>query len=159
MGPRLRGRPPRIDGTLPWRAVPMTKIERETAERFAERYRVGPAEVSRRVELAVIGGDWGANGYTTMAQAGLLGRELRLRPGVRLLDLGAGRGWPGLHLAASTGCQVVLSDVPIEGLQAAAARARHETLAARPGLVAASARTLPFTATVFDAIVHTDVLC
>src|SRR5262249_61849481 len=94
MGPRLRGRPPRIDGTLPWRAVPMTKIERETAERFAERYRVGPAEVSRRVELAVIGGDWGANGDTTMAQAGLLGRELRLPPGARLPDRGARRRRP-----------------------------------------------------------------
>ena len=137
----------------------MTKIERETAERFAQRYRVGPAEVSRRVELAVIGGDWGANGYTTMAQADQLGRELRLGPGARLLDLGAGCGWPGLYLAASTGCQVVLSDVPIEGLQAASARVRREGLTARPGLVAASARTMPFAPAVFDAIVHTDVLC
>jgi len=137
----------------------MTKIERETAERFAERYRVGPAEVSRRVELAVIGGDWGANGYTTMAQADRLGRELRLGPGARLLDLGAGCGWPGLYLAASTGCQVVLSDVPIEGLRAATARVRREALMARPGLVAASARTMPFAPAVFDAIVHTDVLC
>jgi len=137
----------------------MTKIEQETAKRFAERYRVGPAEVSRRVELAVIGGDWGANGYTTMAQADQLGRELRLGPGARLLDLGAGCGWPGLYLAASTGCQVVLSDVPIEGLQAASARVRREGLTARPGLVAASARTMPFAPAVFDAIVHTDVLC
>ena len=110
----------------------MTKAERQTAERFAERYRVAPAEVSRRVELAVIGGDWGANGYTTAAQADLLGHQLGSAPGVRLLDLGAGRGWPGLYLAASTGCQVVLSDVPIEGLQAAAARARQETLASHP---------------------------
>lgn len=70
----------------------MTRADRETFEHFAERYRVAPAEVSRRVELAVIGGDWGANGYTTTAQAGLLARELGLRPGVRLLDLGAGRG-------------------------------------------------------------------
>jgi ubiquinone/menaquinone biosynthesis C-methylase UbiE len=137
----------------------MSKLERETAERFAERYRVAPAEVSRRVELAVIGGDWGANGYTTKAQADLLGRELGLRPGVRLLDLGAGRGWPGLYLAASTGCQVALSDMPIEGLQAAAARARRETLASRAATVAASARALPFAPAAFDAIVHTDVLC
>jgi len=137
----------------------MTKIERETAERFAERYRVGPAEVSRRVELAVIGGDWGANGYTTMAQADRLGRELRLGPGARLLDLGAGCGWPGLYLAASTGCQVVLSDVPIEGVRAATALVRREALMARPGLVAASAHTMPFAPAVFDAIVHTDVLC
>lgn len=137
----------------------MTKTERQTAERFAERYRVAPAEVFRRVELAVIGGDWGANGYTTRAQADLLGRELGLRPGVRLLDLGAGRGWPGLYLAAATGCQVVLSDVPIEALQGAAARARRESLAGRAAPVAASARALPFRPAAFDAIVHTDVLC
>ena len=137
----------------------MTKTERETAARFAERYRVAPAEVSRRVELAVIGGDWGANGYTTKAQADLLGRELGLGPGVRLLDLGAGRGWPGLYLAAATGCQVVLADVPTVGLRAAAARARRETLTARAAPVAASARALPFAPAVFDAIVHTDVLC
>jgi hypothetical protein len=73
----------------------MTKAERETAEHFAERDRVGIAEVSRRVERAVIGGDWGANGYTTMAQADVLARELGLGPGARLLDLGAGPGSPG----------------------------------------------------------------
>jgi len=137
----------------------VTRTERAAAERFAERYRVAPAEVSRRVELAVIGGDWGANGYTTKAQADLLGRELGLGPGVRLLDLGAGRGWPGLYLAAATGCQVVLSDVPIEALRAAAARARQERLLGRAAPVAASARAQPFGPAVFDAIVHADVLC
>jgi cyclopropane fatty-acyl-phospholipid synthase-like methyltransferase len=137
----------------------MTKAERETAEHFAERYRVAPAEVSRRVELAVIGGDWGANGYTTMAQADVLARELGLGPGARLLDLGAGRGWPGLYLAAATRCQVVLADMPIEGLQAAAARARREKLADRAAPVAASARALPLAPAGFDAIVHADVLC
>ena len=146
----------------------MTMGERETAEHFAERYRVAPAEVSRRIELAVIGGDWGANGYTTMAQAGLLAHELGLRPSARLLDLGAGRGWPGLYLAAATGCRVVLADRPIEGLRGAAARARRETLAARArretlaaraAPVVASARALPFPPATFDAIVHTDVLC
>lgn len=137
----------------------MTKTEHETRKRFAERYRVVLADVSRRIELAVIGGDWGANGDTTMAQAGLLGRELGLRPGMRLVDLGAGRGWPGLYLAAGTGCQVVLADVPIEGLRSAAARAEHEALAARALAVGASARRPPFTTAAFDAIVHTDVLC
>jgi 2-polyprenyl-3-methyl-5-hydroxy-6-metoxy-1,4-benzoquinol methylase len=136
----------------------MASTEHETLEHFAVRYRVPYAEVSRRIELAVIGGDWGANGYTTMAQARLLGRELGLRPGVRLLDLGAGRGWPGLYLAASTGCQVVLADVPIEGLRSAAARAESEALTARAAAVVANGRRPPFTAA-FDAIVHTDVLC
>src|SRR5262245_38368151 len=129
----------------------MTRAERETIEHFAERYRVAPAEVSRRIELAVIGGDWGANGYTTMAQADMLARELGLRPGDRLLDLGAGRGWPGLYLGATTGCQVVLADVPIEGLLVAAARAQRESLAAGAASVAASARGLPFRPAAFDA--------
>jgi SAM-dependent methyltransferase len=137
----------------------VTRTEQETTRLFAERYRVPPAEVSRRVELAVIGADWGVNGYTTAAQADLLGRELGLRPGTRLLDLGAGRGWPGLYLAATTGCQLVLSDVPIEALQAAAARARSERLSGRATPMAASARALPFARAAFDAVVHTDVLC
>jgi hypothetical protein len=137
----------------------MTKADRETAQHFAQRYRVAPAEVSRQIELAVIGGDWGANGYTTKAQAGILANTLGLRPGMRLLDLGAGRGWPGLYLAAATGCHAVLADVPIEGLQKAAARAQRETLTARTAPVAASARALPFAPAAFDAIVHTDVLC
>src|SRR5262249_30549620 len=133
--------------------------EQQTAGRFAERYRIAPAEVSRRVELEVIGGDWGANGYTTMAQADLLACELNLCPGTLLLDLGAGRGWPGLYLAASTGCGVVLAAVPVEALPLAAGRVRAENLAGRAAPVAASARSLPFAPESFDAIVHTDVLC
>lgn len=137
----------------------MMMFDREMAEHFAQRYRVGPDEASRRMELAVIGGDWGANGYTTVAQADLLGRELGLRPGMRLLDIGAGRGWPGLYLADATGCQVVLTDVPVEGLRTAADRGGREELTSRAAPVAASARALPFAPASFDAVVHTDVLC
>jgi cyclopropane fatty-acyl-phospholipid synthase-like methyltransferase len=116
-------------------------------------------EAAQRVERLVIGGDYGADGYTTVAQADELARRLELAPGVRLLDLGSGRGWPGLYLAKSTGCHVVLTDVPIEGLQVAAARAAAEGLNGRCAVVAASARDLPFAAGTFDAVVHTDVLC
>ena len=89
--------------------------DRDTIERFTERYRVSASEATRRIERAVIGGDWGANGYTTMTQADRLRLELDLGPESSLLDLGAGRGWPGLYLASVTGCRVVLADVPIEG--------------------------------------------
>jgi cyclopropane fatty-acyl-phospholipid synthase-like methyltransferase len=107
----------------------------------------------------VIGGDWGANGYTTMAQADLLGDTLGLASGVRLLDLGAGRGWPGLYLAVRSGCDLVLSDVPFEGLRLALARAAAERANGRAAAVASSARALPFRPGTFDAVVHTDVLC
>jgi len=138
---------------------PPPRNEREITERFAERYRAAEAGVTREIELAVIGGDWGANGYTTVAQADQLARFLGLGPGVRVLDLGAGRGWPGLYLAASTGCTAVLADVPVAGLVSAMARAAREQLSGRAVAAAASARRLPFRPAVFDAIVHTDVLC
>ena len=126
---------------------------------FQQRYRNTPSPLVRRIEQRVIGGDWGANGYTTMAQADTLATGLGLSAGDRLLDLGTGRGWPGLYLAARTGCRVVLADLPLEGLRVAADRAAAEGLAARVGVVAAAASGLPFRAGSFDAVIHTDVLC
>ena len=76
---------------------------------FQERYRNTPSLLTRQIEQRVIGGDWGANGFTTMVQADTLARELHLSAADRLLDLGSRRGWPGLYLAARTGCRVVLT--------------------------------------------------
>lgn len=134
-----------------------TADENEALIQFRERYAAGPTEATRAVERAVIGDDWGANGYTTRAEADRLGRLLELRPGRRLLDVGSGRGWPGLYLAGVTGSDVVLADLPIEGLRLARERAEHEGL--RPAAVVASASALPFRPASFHAIVHTDVLC
>lgn len=133
--------------------------EREAKDRFSNRYREERGDVVRAIEQTVIGGDWGANGYTTIAQADELATLLDLRRGSMLLDIGAGRGWPGLYLAAATGCSVVLTDVPLEGLTVARGRARREGLDERAWCVNASARNLPFRADSFDAVVHTDVLC
>jgi ubiquinone/menaquinone biosynthesis C-methylase UbiE len=116
-------------------------------------------QLAAKVERLVIGSDFGADGYTTVEQADELARRLELHPGLRLLDLGCGSGWPGLYLAMRTGCQVVLSDVPLDGLRRANARAVRERLGARCPVVAASGPHLPFAGESFDAIVHTDVLC
>jgi SAM-dependent methyltransferase len=126
---------------------------------FQERYRNTPSLLARQIEQRVIGGDWGANGFTTMAQADTLARELHLSAADHLLDLGSGRGWPRLYLAARTGCRVVLTDLPLEGLRVAANRAASEALLARTGVLASAASGLPFRAGSFDAVIHTDVLC
>jgi SAM-dependent methyltransferase len=126
---------------------------------FQQRYGNRPSPTARRIEQRVIGGDWGANGFTTMAQADTLASGLGLSTRDRLLDLGSGRGWPGLYLAARTGCRVVLTDLPLEGLRVAADRAAAEGLSARTGVVVAAASGLPFRAASFDAVIHTDVLC
>jgi cyclopropane fatty-acyl-phospholipid synthase-like methyltransferase len=94
-----------------------------------------------------------------MVQADQLAAGLELSASDRLLDIGTGRGWPGLYLAARTGCRVVLADLPLDGLRVAAARAQAEGLVARASVLAAAASRLPFRAGIFDAIIHTDVLC
>ena len=135
--------------------------ERRTLERFRQRYgphALGPAATA--VERAGIGGNVGSNGYTTIAQVERLADLLHLRPGVRLLDLGCGRGYPGLYLARLSGCAVVGSDLPLDSLTTARTSAEaSRRLARRSSFIAASAVHLPFVPRSFDAIVHTDVLC
>ena len=53
--------------------------EQDARDRFADRYREERVDVVREIEQRVIGGDWGANGYTTIAQADDLADRLRLR--------------------------------------------------------------------------------
>ncbi len=136
-----------------------SKDEREASALFAERYGRAGSDATRDLELRVIGSDFGANGYTTREQADLLAERLELRAAHRLLDVGAGRGWPGLYLAKTTGCGVVVTDLPMEAMRTATLRAASEGLSARAHAVVASARRLPLGTATFDAIVHTDVLC
>ena len=133
--------------------------ERAVREDFGAYYDAHHGDVYAAMEEAVIGGDWGANGYTTMTEADELGRALALRPGVRLLDVGAGHGWPGLYLASATGCDVVATDVPIEGLRAGRGRVQELPMLGTAQFVVASANAPPFGRGSFDAVVHTDVFC
>jgi predicted O-methyltransferase YrrM len=135
-----------------------SKDERRAREDFSARYSVGPSSVLDAIESRVIGDAWGANGFTTVAQADLLGVHMGLTEEKRLLDIGTGRGWPGLYLAQQTGCEVVLTDLPIEGLRIAVRRGAQEEVRCLGGAVS-SARYLPFRPASFDALVHTDVLC
>jgi 2-polyprenyl-3-methyl-5-hydroxy-6-metoxy-1,4-benzoquinol methylase len=137
-----------------------TTEEQRTIERFRERYGHDPGRADRAVERAAIGGNVGANGYTTLAEADRLARLLRLRPGVRLLDVGCGRGYPSVYLARTSGCTVVGSDLPLASLRTARERAAaSRRLARRTAFTAASAVHLPFRSETFDAIVHADMLC
>ncbi len=137
-----------------------TSIEREATalKQFGDRYDTWSGEVSRLIDLETRGADVGANGYTTMAQADDLANVLRLGPGVRLLDIGAGRGWPSLYLAKKTRCDVVLTDIPPATVREAAQRANERPLSERCWFAVASADRLPFRPASFDAIVHADTL-
>jgi SAM-dependent methyltransferase len=136
-----------------------SKDEKQTRADFSDRYRLRAAtDVLDDIEREVLGEAWGANGYTTVAEAGQMLDRLDLGPGSRLLDLGSGFGWPGLYLARESGCEVVVTDMPTEGLETSVRRALRENIRSL-GAVACSGRYLPFSDESFDAVVHTDVLC
>ena len=136
-----------------------SRDERAARAHFEERYGIRGNRAAALLEERVIGAVWGANGYTTLAQADELLDHLALTPTSRLLDVGTGRGWPALNLAQESGCSVVGTDLPLSALQKARARAKREDLDDRTAVVVASGGTLPFRRRSFDAIVHTDVLC
>jgi hypothetical protein len=105
-----------------------TPEEQAVIEQFARLYPLGQTAVMRKIERAVCGCEYGGTSWTTRPEAQEIGRLLALDPSLRLLDLGAGSGWPSLYLATMTGCDVVLVDVPLAGLRIAAERA-VETIA------------------------------
>jgi len=135
----------------------MTDGTDDSTSDFEERYRIVGEPAMRRAELRVIGCDYGATSYTTRVQADRLTRLLELAPGKVLLDIGSGAGWPGIYLAHSAGCRVVLTDLPLEGLRVASHRMRHEGVAG--GVVAAFGDLLPLRDGMFDAATSSDVLC
>jgi 2-polyprenyl-3-methyl-5-hydroxy-6-metoxy-1,4-benzoquinol methylase len=136
-----------------------SRDERDALGHFEGRYAVPDSAVAAEIEQHVIGAVWGANGYTTLEQADELARRLALGPGRRLLDVGTGRGWPGLYVAVRYGSVVAGTDMPFDALMAASRRARAERADHNFSAVAAAGVHQPFPRQTFDAVVHTDVLC
>jgi 2-polyprenyl-3-methyl-5-hydroxy-6-metoxy-1,4-benzoquinol methylase len=68
-------------------------------ERFEKSYSNLQSAVMLAIERQVCGCDYGGNSWTTRDEAQHIGANLDLKPGMRLLDVGAGSGWPGLYLA------------------------------------------------------------
>ena len=126
---------------------------------FTRDYELGRSAAVRDLERSVLGCDYGGTSWTTRREAGRIAELLELRPGVRLLDVGAGAGWPGLYLAQVSGCDVVLTDLPVVGLQLALERAAADGFEERCRAVVADGAALPFGDSSFDALSHSDVLC
>lgn len=137
----------------------LSNAEIAQRQRFDDVYRLSQAPILQKIERRVCGCDYGGTSWTTRAETKIIQELLNLRPGLRLLDLGAGAGWPSLYLAEKSGCDVVLLDLPFAGLQRARARAAADGMTKRTACVLADAGHLPFRDGSFDALSHSDLLC
>ena len=155
----MRARPAR------WACYPVAKrmadqpARQDNLDSFAGEYSRTRSRAARQVERVALGQEVGLNGYTTLDQAQALRDLLPLTPTSVLLDVGAGRGWPGSQVARSHGCRLISTDVPWNALREARAEGLAGGGTPRRDVVAADGRALPFRSTSFDAIVHADVFC
>ncbi len=139
--------------------MPRTPAETALVERFSKTYGLARSEGMMEIERAVCGCDYGGTSWTTRDEAQKVAEILALGPGKRLLEVGAGAGWPGLYLAKQTGCDVALVDLPLEGLRVAAERAAADRLVGTCWVALADGAAMPFPDGCFDAAHHSDVLC
>jgi SAM-dependent methyltransferase len=139
--------------------MPRDADEQALFARFSSRYKFAQSDLLKKMERTICGCDYGATSFATLEQVNDLGDRLELGPDKRLLEIGAGSGWPGLYLAKQTGCDVTLTDIPIEGLHIAKARAIVDDLGDVSRMAVASGAALPFRQKWFHAISHSDVLC
>ena len=137
-----------------------TPDEQTLIDRFSKTYqRLTSSETMLEIERAVCGCDYGCTSWTRRDEADTAAGLLGLAPGVDFLDIGSGSGWPGLYLARESGCNVTLTDLPLEGLAVAKRRAEKDGFADRCAVIQADGAALPFKSAAFDAIFHSDVLC
>ena len=136
-----------------------TSKEKTLIEDFGTQYQCYQSPVWQTIERKACGCDYGGTSWTTRDEADRICSLLNLHPGQRLLEVGAGSGWPGLYLAYQMGCDLALTDLPYEGLRIAAQRAVDDGLTGVHWITAADGASLPFANVAFDAISHSDVLC
>jgi cyclopropane fatty-acyl-phospholipid synthase-like methyltransferase len=96
----------------------------------------------------LLAGDMGPNPLWLLED---LARELDLRPGMRVLDLGSGKGATAAFLAKEYGVQVWAADLWVDPTDAAAYIGNPDIVTLK-----AEAHTLPFAQGFFDAIVCID---
>lgn len=96
----------------------------------------------------LLSGDMGPNPLWLLED---LTRDLDLRPGMRVLDLGSGKGSTAAFLAKEYGVRVWAADLWVDPTEAAAHIGSTEVVTLK-----AEAHTLPFAKEFFDAVVCVD---
>jgi len=135
----------------------VARAETELVDRFRGYYLAADNEVVRELERRTLGASYGGNGYTDIHQVERLVDLLGVGEDDRVLELGSGAGWPGLYIARRSGCKVILSDIPWEGVARGLRRGRGEGISV--DAVACPGTEIPFKDRSFQGVTHSDVMC
>jgi ubiquinone/menaquinone biosynthesis C-methylase UbiE len=112
-------------GRLPDHDGPVT--ERDWATLFNQTFAAPASAVEARIWSEVFGDEYPANldihSFVTISELNRFVAELRLSPGDVLVDVGCGRGGPGLWVATQTGAHLIGIDIAETALNAARGRA------------------------------------
>ena len=137
----------------------LTRELHELTHRLGTSAELASSRAMQELERSVCGCDYGSTSGTTRQEAEQVAQLLAMRRGERLLDVGAGSGWPGLYFAMMSECEVTLVDIPLPAVRIARERAIADGLTERCNVVVADAAAMPFWAASFDALSHSDLLC
>ena len=147
-----RARPLGLISVLPTRNEPRVQGVSEAAGRdwasvFSEEFAAPESAVQARVWAEVLGAEYPAElapySYTTRSELARFAAEVRVGPGELLVDVGSGRGGPGLWVAATTGAGYVAVDIAVEGLAEVKRRAARLGLGDRVDALEGSFESLP----------------
>jgi cyclopropane fatty-acyl-phospholipid synthase-like methyltransferase len=108
-------------------AIHTQAMDRDWQQIFEDTYKGPPSSVERRIWQEAFGDDYprGLDPYSFVSRPELarIADELQVHPGDTLVDVGCGRGGPGLWVAGATEAALIGVDIAENALVAARARA------------------------------------
>ncbi|HET9945544.1 MAG TPA: class I SAM-dependent methyltransferase [Actinomycetes bacterium] len=140
----------------------MTTPDDDLAAGFDQEFGRPPSAVMARVWAAVLGNEYPAElapySWITRSELAMFVREVRVGEGDLLVDVGSGRGGPGLWVAARTGADHLAVDVAEAGLEAVREAAARLGVGGRSRTALGSFEQLPLDNAAADAVMSVDAL-
>jgi SAM-dependent methyltransferase len=129
---------------------------------FTKTFEQPDSQVEAQIWAEVLGDEYPAElapySYTTRTELARFADALRVGPADDLLDIGCGRGGPGLWMAATTGARYTAVDVAASALEAVRAHAERIGIGNRVVTIEGRFESLPLEAASVDAIMTIDAL-
>ena len=136
--------------------------DHDWAEEFTREFDQPESAVQARIWADVLGDEYPAElapfSYTTRSELQFIADALAVGGGDVLVDIGCGRGGPGLWVAATTGACYVGIDIAASALDAVSRRAERLALSTRVRAIEGSFDSLPLDDAEADAVMSIDAL-